>query len=77
MQLPEPHSWDEYRFHVLRELERISDVLERLTTRIENVEKLVATIETRNKIIGGIYGFSAGAIVIALRALFSLLFRKG
>ena len=68
---PNPNrlSWEEYRFHLTSELERMSEILEGMSEKLTNIEQRQALSERDAKWAGSLFGFAAAALVEAGRVL--------
>ncbi len=70
---PSSLSWEEYRYHLTSELERMSGLLERVVDKIDRIENKQVAADARAKVHGSLYGFGAAALVEIGRALISLI----
>ena len=72
---PNPNrlSWEEYRFHLTSELERMSEILEEMSEKLTNIEQRQALSERDAKWAGSLFGFAAAALVEVGRVLVSFL----
>ena len=72
---PSGYSWDEYRVHVIHELERMSDVLEKITDRLGKMENDQSEAHGRARLLGGAAGLATAALLEAARAFFGWISR--
>lgn len=74
--MPEGPSWEEYRIHLASELDRMASILEKLTDRIEGVERAMLASGTESQLRAKWAGAIWGAIMAAVVAVADYLTRK-
>ena len=73
---PNRLSWEEYRFHLTAELERMSEILEGMSDKLTAIEQKQALSERDAKWAGSLFGFAAAALVEVGRVLAALFIHK-
>ena len=82
--MPEPNGWNEWGKYVLKELERLNDVVNRMPASydakhneiIERITKLDTSFKVFQKEMGiksGVWGLIGGAIPVAVMLAFILM----
>ena len=72
--MPEPKqvpSWEAYGYHAMAELERFSEVMEKMSEQIDEIQETQAEAKGSARMLGSIYGFAVVALVEAAKAFFS------
>lgn len=79
MSLDTSPTWDQYRIHLVKEMERLADSVDHLADRIDAIDKTVekqgATAQERAKWTGALWGGMVSAAVIAARIFFDVIFK--
>ena len=70
---PNRLSWEEYRFHLTAELERMSGILETMSDKLNAIQAKQSNAERDTKWIGSIFGFCAAALVEVGRVVAALI----
>lgn len=55
-------SWEQYGFHAVAEMERLSSIVERMDNRVEKMEKDRAEEAGQKRVIAALLGFLAAGL---------------
>ncbi len=55
-------NWNEYSMHVISELKRSNDGIEKCNNRLNSIEKDIVKLQTRSSVWGAVGGFSIAII---------------
>lgn len=55
-------SWEQYGFHAVAEMERLSGIVERMDARVEKMEQDRAEEAGQKKVVAALLGFAAAGI---------------
>jgi hypothetical protein len=62
-------SWDEYRIHVIKSLNRIDDTLDRLWQALSEVKKDVTVLKIKLAVWSAAFGFVGASVPIVVDAM--------